>query len=412
MKGRLQEVQYSAVRKVGRNQPCPCGSGRKYKHCCGSPTRKLSNSKNQPEPGRVSAQIPLPAIPGEQVSLIVVPLFAAPDPRNLGGPKGLPGKYRVVFMLSRPGFSPVPEYEHSAAEFLKGDSHLAITKPAFIAPDPEARKIKVRANTEDGHFEFLGSPNEKGFLAKIESQPFDANDFEDAEQKAFRAVAPSLSNWSVHLDIPLNIQQIDTIELHTEARRMLVISPHLQVPFAVMPEPRLESEFRHYASLYREGLNTNSAVYRFLCFYKIIEGIQVRRARLANEARIAGENFKRPIERVPDNKTELIGWLHAIFPIKRDWDDLALDSILVPQALGKKFGQVTTTLLSPVRTEIAHALLKSGELTLRSDDLLHLRKVNAILPLTKCIVRRMLKNDFPGQFLAYLGEDGTIIQSA
>jgi preprotein translocase subunit SecA len=22
-------------KKVGRNDPCPCGSGRKYKHCCG-----------------------------------------------------------------------------------------------------------------------------------------------------------------------------------------------------------------------------------------------------------------------------------------------------------------------------------------------------------------------------------------
>jgi preprotein translocase subunit SecA len=22
-------------RKVGRNEPCPCGSGRKYKHCHG-----------------------------------------------------------------------------------------------------------------------------------------------------------------------------------------------------------------------------------------------------------------------------------------------------------------------------------------------------------------------------------------
>ncbi|MGI3187294.1 SEC-C metal-binding domain-containing protein, partial [Nioella aestuarii] len=22
-------------KKVGRNTPCPCGSGRKYKHCCG-----------------------------------------------------------------------------------------------------------------------------------------------------------------------------------------------------------------------------------------------------------------------------------------------------------------------------------------------------------------------------------------
>ncbi|QTA86803.1 SEC-C metal-binding domain-containing protein [Desulfonema magnum] len=23
------------TRKVGRNEPCPCGSGKKYKHCCG-----------------------------------------------------------------------------------------------------------------------------------------------------------------------------------------------------------------------------------------------------------------------------------------------------------------------------------------------------------------------------------------
>ncbi|MDD4821881.1 MAG: SEC-C metal-binding domain-containing protein [Bacteroidales bacterium] len=22
--------------KIGRNEPCPCGSGKKYKHCCGS----------------------------------------------------------------------------------------------------------------------------------------------------------------------------------------------------------------------------------------------------------------------------------------------------------------------------------------------------------------------------------------
>ena len=22
-------------KKIGRNDPCPCGSGKKYKHCCG-----------------------------------------------------------------------------------------------------------------------------------------------------------------------------------------------------------------------------------------------------------------------------------------------------------------------------------------------------------------------------------------
>jgi uncharacterized protein len=27
------------VPKIGRNEPCPCGSGRKYKQCCGAPDR-------------------------------------------------------------------------------------------------------------------------------------------------------------------------------------------------------------------------------------------------------------------------------------------------------------------------------------------------------------------------------------
>ena len=27
--------QKVAGKKVGRNEPCPCGSGKKYKHCCG-----------------------------------------------------------------------------------------------------------------------------------------------------------------------------------------------------------------------------------------------------------------------------------------------------------------------------------------------------------------------------------------
>lgn len=26
------------VKRVGRNEPCPCGSGKKYKKCCGGPT--------------------------------------------------------------------------------------------------------------------------------------------------------------------------------------------------------------------------------------------------------------------------------------------------------------------------------------------------------------------------------------
>lgn len=29
--------------KIGRNQPCPCGSGRKYKRCCGSTLNDTSS---------------------------------------------------------------------------------------------------------------------------------------------------------------------------------------------------------------------------------------------------------------------------------------------------------------------------------------------------------------------------------
>ena len=32
--GKNQPV-VNSTRKVGRNEPCPCGSGKKYKQCCG-----------------------------------------------------------------------------------------------------------------------------------------------------------------------------------------------------------------------------------------------------------------------------------------------------------------------------------------------------------------------------------------
>ena len=33
--GTLKKEPVKVGKKVGRNDPCPCGSGKKYKHCCG-----------------------------------------------------------------------------------------------------------------------------------------------------------------------------------------------------------------------------------------------------------------------------------------------------------------------------------------------------------------------------------------
>jgi hypothetical protein len=70
------------------------------------------------------------------------------DTRNLGGLEGLPGQYRAVFVLNRPGFSLLPETRYSFAGGLQGDSHLAITRPAFTNPNlPDADQIEIHAKT-------------------------------------------------------------------------------------------------------------------------------------------------------------------------------------------------------------------------------------------------------------------------
>lgn len=351
-------------------------------------------------------------LPGSTMHLIAVGRSSTnPDaPCNAAHPAGSPGKYRVTFVLSRPGFPIEPEYKYSFAGLVIGDSHLAITKPAFTNPHGDFDQIRIDGVSPDGHFEFTGYPNERGFLGKIESDPFHADSFRDAEQKAYRALVPSLSYWSAELDIPLHVYQIESMENTTGNKQTSLLPAYPAVPWSVMPTAQLENEFLGCASLYREALNTNSPPYRYLCLYKVIEGILERRGRLAAEARRLGQQPRRfHLEDFPGKKEDFVLWLNAIFSIRPLWDDMALEQIFVSGIAGRTFGHVVENFLRPLRVKIAHALSEpSGELTMSADELLHVREVNRWLPLTKCIVRRMMKNEFPAQFLRYLRDDGTV----
>ena len=404
------------MRKIGRNDSCPCGSGKKYKKCHGMTTNKASAPDPHAKPpspsGTTSVQMSPMGLPGQHQHVITLNKFRDPnDSRNVGGPQGLPGKYSATFVLARPGFNLLPERQHSFAPGLRGDSHLAIAKPAFSPPgNPDADRIMVRGATEDGNFEFIGIPNERGFLGKFVSEPFDAISFHDAERKAYRALASSLSNWAAHLDIPLSVVQIESVEVRTGNTQTGILTPHLEVPLAIMPTANLQPEFRGYASLYREALNSNSSVYQFLCLFKMIEAMLKRRARLGAEARKVGKKLTREHETIPASPEAAIQWLNAIFPIRRDWDAMALTSIFPNEVFGKSCKYVIDKVLYHLRVDIAHAISsQSGELTLTVDELLHTQNLHKWLPLTKCIVRRMMKNDFPADFLPYLREDGTIV---
>jgi len=95
--------------KAGRNEPCPCGSGKKFKKCCGSPLRQKAQMPVQPT---LSAQIPAGGVPGEAQGIVACNHFRdEADPRNIGSVPGLPGEYGVTFLFERPNYRQTKEYE-------------------------------------------------------------------------------------------------------------------------------------------------------------------------------------------------------------------------------------------------------------------------------------------------------------
>ena len=370
----------------------------------------MANKKSPGAPATFNAELKAMGLPAQPGELHVISQFRDGDSRNNIPLQGAPGEYQVTFVFARPGFSLLPEGRFSFANALEGDSHLAITKPAFVPPNnPDATEIRIYGRTDDGEFVFTGYPNERGFLGKVTSAPFRALNRNDAKLKAYRAIAGSLSNWSVHLDIPIEISQVDTTELLTGSAQMSFANPFWEAPFSVTPTMQLKPEFRGYASLYREALGSSSIVYRFLCMYKILEGLRARRTRLDRQTRKQGQVINRPMEVLPD-KAEIPLWLDGIFPVRRPWDELAISEAVPEQVRKKEFSDVIDSVLKPLRDNVAHALSSaSGELTMSVDELLHIEQLGRWLSLTKCMVRRMLKNEFPSEFLSYLRDDGTIV---
>lgn len=244
----------------------------------------------------------------------------------------------------------------------------------------------------------MGLPNDKGYLGKLVAEQIPATGFDDAEATAYEAIAPFLSTWSLHLDIPVHVETIQVTNLQTHVSSLRAHTPFFEMVFAGGITPHLTDEFCEYASFYREGMNSNSAFYRFLCFYKIIESLTIRRARLNETARKAGQSVHRPKEVVPASQAELLELLKKLYPWRQQWDNLALLQILPEEALGKKLGYIQEKYLNPLRVGIAHGLLDSGEIGISQDKLKHIQEANKWLPLCRMLSRVMMSNEFPSEF--------------
>jgi hypothetical protein len=81
---------------------------------------------------------------------------------------------------------------------------------------------------------------------------------------------------------------------------------------------------------------------------------------------------------------------------------MVIASLLLPEATGKKFGTIVEKHLTPLRTNVAHALFEADELGLSVDDYLNMEELVKWLPVTKVMIRRMLRNEFPSEILSRL----------
>lgn len=398
--------------KVGRNDPCPCGSEKKFKKCHGSvvtqqpqlPIRPWGAGTKAPP---LNAEMNMIGLPGKKHHLVMRALSSDPNnPINAGGPGGLTGKYKVIFTLSRPGYSPLTDRHFSVAAHLKGDSHLAIAKPALAFLDGEEFDLlRFGLTTPFGQFVFTGFPNDKGLLGKVESEPFDANHFGDAALKAHQAIAVAFSTMSVHLDVPVHVHQMDVVEMRTGSVRISVTAPFRDIVGWLPPIDNASEEQQKYASLYREALNSNSSNYQFLCWYRVIEGLRERRQRIrgqaAIEAKARGESPPSyPEEKIPNDKAEQIKWLDSLYTKPQPWDDLAIDSIFLSEVVDRRIRNLIDKgeELHKLRNKIAHAVLDSGEPMISIDNGMDIEEVEKWLPITKFIARHLLKDAFPGIF--------------
>ncbi len=346
--------------------------------------------------------------PGEPQGIIAVPHYIGDKAHlNAYGPQGAPGSYTVAFILAKPNTRNSPENEVKFSEALRGDSHLAIAKPAVLI-DIDPDEVHMSYQSTSGTLNFHGYPNEAGFLGKLITDPFLAADRAVAQRLASTAMQGLLSNLSSQLDIPLIIEAVEVTEVSTKAKSISFVAAFPPVSMAVRAAGTFnDPEFEHAIALYREALNSNTPVYRFLCFYKILELSKKRREGLG--ARNKSAKQTRPGERIPTrDKAGMEEWLNALFYVNRDWDDGVFGQIFIPEALGKRINNVFDNQLRPLRDKIAHGRLDSGDFLLL-DKAENKEAVTKWLPLMRCLARRVMKNDFKG-YLEYLNEDGTITE--
>ncbi len=159
----------------------------------------------------------LAGFPGENQGVLAVVHYIDTGTKahlNAHGPAGLPGMYTVEFVLARPDARNAPENEFRFADQRRGDSHLAVAKPAVIIDiDPTEMLLHFQSPSSPA-LVFHGFPQRCGLLGQAEKVILSTHQIEVTLKKSRLPPCEALlSGLSAQLDIPLIIELVEVIEL-------------------------------------------------------------------------------------------------------------------------------------------------------------------------------------------------------
>lgn len=329
-------------------------------------------------------------VPGEEHKVVVVMLRKGDGPpTNIQGQRGM---YRVQVLFARPGYPIRREKEHKFIDDVVGSSHIKIAKPEAERRPDDADQILLQLLGKN--YRVIGHADKDGFLGKLVCE-LEADNNDAAEAEVYGSVSPFLSAWSMNADIPIHVETIQVTNLTTHTSSLRAVTPHFEMNFGGGALPFFRDEFCLYASIYREGLNSSSAFYRFLCFYKIIESLIAKRGREGALKKQAGQDPRRAYEVIPERQDEALALLRKLYPWREQWDQMAVSQIFPNEVLGKRVTKVRDEYLRPLRLGIAHALLDKGEITVVLDKMEYIQAINKWLPLCRLCARWMMLGDFP-----------------
>ncbi len=338
------------------------------------------------------------AWPGTRFHMILVPRWRGDDERNSALPSGEPGYYSVVCTLGKPGAAETKEGQLLSSDKLSGASHIRVLKHADRSQwDNLAVSFELPAAS--GSMRCVGYINKDGCMAKIAAHRVHADTFSHAEAIVTDAVKRWLSSVALTLDIPVELVNVHVTELKTGSHRLELVAPVHERSFATFRTRQHSPEFSFYASLYREGLNSSSSVYEFLCFFKILEGLFARRERLNREVVAQGGTPRRFRERLPHTYDESVAFLNRLFP-RTAWNEEIVDTVFTREVAGKRLSRIVKEKMRPLRNRVAHGVFGTNELTVDVDTELHIREVCRWLPVTRVLARYLLSEEFPSEFLA------------